>query len=132
MRHDLDQMLLGSLICHLDRTLGYFQQASYDTPAWFDTGESPGTLHSYRGDYHDLAISRKPPDQKPPTRLALLHELTDADGEYFPGWKGGNFLMDAGTPLWVADWGEATETYIYRVRYLPDILILQTRTVEDV
>lgn len=58
--------------------------------------------HSYRGYYSDLAFelfdgTRKAKD--------LLDECIESMGERFDGYKGGEFLMERNTPVWVAEWG---------------------------
>lgn len=57
---------------------------------------------SYRGYYSDLYFERHDG-----TRLVaeLLAECKDAMGQVFTGYKGGDFLMGALTPLWVASYG---------------------------
>lgn len=73
-----------------------------DKPVRFDIGGSPGRAISYRGYYSDLALT---PNGALDTVGALLHELRDALGQTFEGYKGGDFLMEADTPLWFAAYG---------------------------
>ena len=58
--------------------------------------------HSYRGYYSDLAF-----EQDEGTRPAdyLLAECKAAIGQVFEGYKGGDFVMGALTPVWVASYG---------------------------
>lgn len=59
--------------------------------------------HSYRGYYSDIAFE---PDAKQTCAAsALLAECRDALGETFEGYKGGNYLMDEDTPVFVAFYG---------------------------
>jgi hypothetical protein len=44
--------------------------------------------------------------------LKLAHE---ADGGAFEGWKGGSYMMDRKTPLWIANPGNVTECAIAAV-----------------
>ena len=58
--------------------------------------------HSYRGYYSDLAFqlgggTRKATD--------LLQECKAAMGQVFGGYKGGDFMMGALTPVWIAAYG---------------------------
>ena len=58
--------------------------------------------HSYRGYYHDLAFEwhygiRQAYD--------ILMECEDAIGKVFEGYKGGEFMMDEDTPVWIAPYG---------------------------
>jgi len=58
--------------------------------------------HSYRGYYSDMAFERAEG-----TRQAadLLEECRTAMGHVFHGYKGGDFVMGALTPVWVASYG---------------------------
>lgn len=58
--------------------------------------------HSYRGYYIDLAF-----EKGEGTRLAsdLLEECLGCMGEVFEGYKGGDFVMGALTPVWIACYG---------------------------
>ncbi len=60
------------------------------------------SAHSYRGYYIDLAF-----EQGEDTRPAadLLAECKAAMGQVFCGYKGGDFVMGALTPVWVAKYG---------------------------
>ena len=74
-------------------------------------GELPAGLmidslgpHSYRGYYCDLALE--------PYRLAsrqtvadTLNMLKDCVGREFEGYKGGEYVMDENTPVWIASYG---------------------------
>lgn len=57
------------------------------------------SAHSYRGYYTDLAF-----EQGEGTRRAvgLLTECKAAMGQVFEGYKGGEFVMGALTPVWAA------------------------------
>jgi hypothetical protein len=58
--------------------------------------------HSYRGYYMDLAF-----EISDGTRLAsdLLVECRATLGKVFEGYKGGYYVMDVHTPIWVANYG---------------------------
>lgn len=62
-----------------------------------------GCAHSYRGYYSDLAFERK--SQGTRRASALLRECKVALGKKFTGYKGGEFQMNADTPLWIAGYG---------------------------
>lgn len=57
--------------------------------------------HSYRGYYCDLAFERC--EKK--TVGETLNMLRECLGECFEGYKGGDFYMSKGTPIWIADYG---------------------------
>jgi hypothetical protein len=84
------QMTLGELISELEAMPEGTQVANLFAP------------DSYRGYYSDLAF-----DLGEGTRQAadLLAECKDAMGQVFTGYKGGDFVMGALTPLWVASYG---------------------------
>jgi hypothetical protein len=46
----------------------------------------------------------------------FLATLNDAVGKRFTGYKGGEYIMDADTPLWVANNGETGGTAVVDVR----------------
>lgn len=85
-----EQMTLGNLIAALEAL-----------PAGA-TIKYIGEPHSYRGYYCDLAF-----EPRAGRRLAadVLKECTDAMGKVFGGYKGGDFVMGARTPVWIAEYG---------------------------
>lgn len=84
------QMTLGKMIATLEAMPEVTEVANLNT------------AHSYRGYYSDLAFERGEG-----TRPAadLLAECKAAMGQVFTGYKGGDYVMGALTPLWVADYG---------------------------
>ena len=85
-------------------TLGRFIAAleSLDQSA---TVEGLGELISYRGHYCDLAFE---PDPTPRTVAGLLAKCRAAMGAVFEGYKGGEFVMGATTPVWVSEYGRSS------------------------
>lgn len=65
-----------------------------------------GNPHSYRGDYSDLAFE----PQRGTTIVAMLEAATSAVGATFQGYKGGDFVMDEWTRVWLACEGTVGET----------------------
>ena len=63
-----------------------------------------GELESYRGYYCDLAFE---PSGDLESVESLLARCRAAMGREFTGYKGGEFLMGAPTPLWIAPYGVA-------------------------
>ncbi len=57
--------------------------------------------HSYRGYYSDLSFEQT----EPVAAEHLLKKCNAAMGKCFHGWKGGDYYMHAGVPVWVADRG---------------------------
>ena len=64
--------------------------------------EGLGKLDSYRGYYSDLAF--EPTEDKRKVE-ELLEVCQAAMGQVFTGYKGGDFVMGALTPLWIAGYG---------------------------
>lgn len=82
------QMTLGKLIERLE-----------SLPPTLNIGL--GDAHSYRGYYSDLAFE---PTSPVPVK-ELLQECKDSMGACFHGYKGGDFHMHPGVPVWVAHRG---------------------------
>jgi hypothetical protein len=83
-------------------------------PRWvqFDVGGlAPRGVSSYRGYYDHLAIEFTTSADSPAV-TRLLEYLNAAVGEYFHGWKGGQFRMNRATPVWVSNPGECDSTAI--------------------
>jgi len=57
---------------------------------------------SYRGYYSDLYFEHL---EGMRSASDLLAECKDAMGQVFTGYKGGEFMMGAMTPLWIASYG---------------------------
>lgn len=68
--------------------------------------EGLGELGSYRGYYCDLAF--EPEEGKKPAS-EVVSTCRDAMGQVFTGYKGGDFVMGALTPLWLAPYGNCGE-----------------------
>ena len=59
-------------------------------------------LDSYRGYYSDLAFEL---GDEPVLASDLLATCKAAMGQVFQGYKGGDYMMGALTPLWIANYG---------------------------
>lgn len=59
--------------------------------------------HSYRGYYSDLAFE---PADGTVKAVELLSIVKDCLGETYQGYKGGDYVMDKKTPLWMAFYGD--------------------------
>ena len=68
--------------------------------------------HSYRGYYCDLAFERG--DGTRPA-AELLAECKAVMGAVFVGYKGGDFVMGALTPLWISTYGHSDGTKVIAV-----------------
>lgn len=63
-----------------------------------------GIVDSYRGYYEQLAI--EPGEEA--TAGELADALSNAIGEEFQGYKGGDYTMSRNTPVWVSGYGDAS------------------------
>lgn len=63
-----------------------------------------GDFNSYRGYYDHLAIE---PTVSGSLVKDVLERAAACMGHTFTGYKGGNYVMHAGTPLWVAYYGSS-------------------------
>lgn len=68
---------------------------------------------SYRGYYSDLAFSRSQ-GTRPATDL--LKDCRAAMGQVYEGYKGGDYVMGALTPLWISEYGESSGIKLIAVR----------------
>lgn len=84
------QMTLGKLIAALEAMPEGAEVANLNS------------AHSYRGYYSDLAFER---DEGTRPASDLLKECKTAMGQVFFGYKGGDFVMGALTPVWLASYG---------------------------
>ena len=84
------QLTLGALIAALEQMPADAQVANLRDP------------DSYRGYYSDLYFERHDGAR---SAAELLAECKAAMGQVFTGYKGGDYVMGALTPLWVASHG---------------------------
>lgn len=67
-------------------------------------GTSVKSPDSYRGYYSDLALS---PSKEPITAKELHGLLSLILNTNLTGYKGGEYMMDRNTPLWISNYGQA-------------------------
>ncbi len=70
----------------------------------------PAGIYSYRGFYNHLAVGHK--EWHAVKVSEFLTALRDANGKTFEGYKGGDYTMHDQTPVWVALYGQTTDTGI--------------------
>ncbi len=85
------QMTLGQLIAALEALPAGEMIADLGRP------------HSYRGYYSDLAFERTPASR---SAGEVLADCKSVLGEVLQGYKGGDYPMHKGVPVWVAAYGE--------------------------
>ncbi|MCW5763595.1 MAG: hypothetical protein KIT88_10175 [Phycisphaeraceae bacterium] len=119
-------MTLGELIKHLEVHLS----DSPDADVQFDfCGVKPSELYSYRGSYDQIAISWT--DGSRVMAADFLKELRAAIGKTFTGWKGGGFVMDTDTEIWVDQCGKATGTRIVGTKMMYSTITIVTEQTDD-
>lgn len=112
-------LTLGGLIAALEAV-------EAETPVQFDSGGAPAEPDSYRGYYSDLAFCA---DSEARNAGEVLADCKSALGGTFTGYKGGEFVMEADTPLWVAPYG-CCGPAIVDTRQADGKLILVTKDVD--
>lgn len=115
-------LTLGEAIEQL-RTLQTGHRVTFD----YDERIAPGDAESYRGYYEDLALE---PSESPIDVSGFLSVLEAALGETFMGYKGGDFVMDEDTPLWVAEYG-TTGRAITGLHLEGRGVVLETKDMDD-
>lgn len=108
-------LTLGELISHLE---GYSN--------WVLLEPGIGMLHSYRGHYTDLAFE----ESEPITVEVALGKLKSVLGTEQDGYKGGSFLMDDMTPLWISNYGDASGVAVMGLEYSQNPIRLKFVTKE--
>lgn len=104
----------------------------------------PTGFSSWRGVYSELALNFSfwgygPEgyvkvegfDSKPPTISEFLNMLKSTVGKTFMGWKGGEFVMGRGTPVWVANCGNSGNTAVVGIKDEGYRVIILTQYISD-
>jgi len=124
MLHDNGVMTLGAMISALE-------PLDPSLSIYFDfCGFGPGGFMSYWGYYNHLAVDFKEPDRPKDTVGNFLRRCKNALGETFEGYKGGDFVMDETTPVWVDRYGHGGGTAIVGIREVGFGVVIDTRFVE--
>ena len=100
-------LTLGELITKL-------KNADKDAVVEFDEGGYIGGEGSYRGYYSDLAFELS---SNRKTVKEFLAQCEAALGSTYEGYKGGDFIMGEGTPLWISAYGNADAIAIIGVKH---------------
>ena len=86
-----------------------------------------GKVSSYRGYYSDLAFD---PVQEQRTVADVLAECIAARGKTFEGYKGGEFVMEADTPLWISEYSMASGQAIIAIEDRGDAVFVITKQID--
>ena len=92
-------------------------------PVYYDTGQHPTDIDSWRGIYAELAISHEV-DGEPMTCGEFIEMLEVVDGKEFTGYKGGEFTMRLRTPVWMDNYGQYSNMMITDVKQYSDSRII--------
>ena len=115
----------------LGKLIAKCKQLNEILPVYYDTGQHPTEIDSWRGIYAELAISHEA-DSEPMTCGEFIKMLEDADGKEFTGYKGGEYTMKLRTPVWMDNYGEYSSMMITGVKqYGGDRIILTTKYEDD-
>ena len=117
------QLTLGQIIEKLEKCGLTHGDKNEPKQVDYDFGTAvPTSLDSWRGNYSELALGYKLSGYDnndehftQTTAETLLSELKSAIGKEFTGWKGGEFVMNEDTPVWVANSGNSGNTGIIDV-----------------
>lgn len=87
------------------------------------------TYDSYRGYYEDLAFGYYEQNEKIIKVEDFLNSAKSAINEYIYGWKGGEYIVNLGTLVWIANDGENSGIQIVDVQ--EDEFIVTLITVKN-
>lgn len=98
----------------------------------------PTGLASWRGNYYELAFtfdfpkydSEKGSYTQAPTLSEVISWLKDCIGKQYTGYKGGEFIMEENTPLWVANYGNSGNTGVVDISFDDYEVVLKTDIFE--
>ena len=112
----------------LGKLIEYLSKCREDKEVKLDIGGTLGKEHSYRGYYSDLAFSLVYEEM---TAGKLLKKCKKILNSEYTGYKGGEYIMDASTPLWISDYGVASSFAVIGLYHNDGICYLQTKKIED-
>jgi hypothetical protein len=109
-----DQLTLGELILKLEPIVknqkdGDEAIVRYDFEYLF-----PTSIDSWRGSYDELALNFQTQGEEMKVS-EFLNMLKECIGKTFTGYKGGDFTMHKGTPIWVANYSHSGNTAVIDV-----------------
>ncbi len=96
-------------------------------------GKDEGDRHplepmSYRGYYSDLAFDETTTAQTVGVVLKAAREVLDKE---LMGYKGGDYLMDAKTPVWISEYGNCSQEAVIAAEKRDGEVALITRMIGD-
>lgn len=110
-----DQLTLGEILSKCE-AIAKNDRGDKDEPCvQFDFEHLyPTDIDSWRGSYDELSLSFSSGFGEMKLS-AFIELLTSAVGKEFTGWKGGEYIMNRHTPVWVANPGNSGNTAVVEV-----------------
>jgi len=109
-----DQLTLGELILKLEPIVKNQKEGEEATVRYDFEYLFPTSIDSWRGSYDELALNFETQGEEMKVS-EFLKMLKDCIGETFTGYKGGEYLMHKGTPIWVANYSHSGNTAVIDV-----------------
>ena len=125
---EASRMERGNYHVTLGELIEFIDKLPLLTNVKFSNGSYPSSVDSYRGYYSDLAI--EPSNEKINVEKFLVM-LKDSLGKTFEGYKGGDYVMEENTPLWMANYGDCGEAVVSVSEDGTSDLILVTKDLDD-
>lgn len=107
------QLSLGQLISKLENLISEKNKDYTKVRVVFDFEHFyPTKFDSWRGSYDELALNFVNFSSDKPTLsvIEFLNMCKDVIRKVFTGYKGGEYMMDETTPIWVANYGNSGNT----------------------
>jgi len=109
-----DQLTLGELILKLEPIVKNQKEGEEATVRYDFEYLFPTTIDSWRGSYDELALNFETQGEEMKVS-EFLKMLKECIGKTFTGYKGGDFTMHKGTPIWVANYSHSGNTAVIDV-----------------
>jgi len=109
-----DQLTLGELILKLEPIVKNQKDGEEATVRYDFEYLFPTSIDSWRGSYDELALNFETQGEEMKVS-EFLNMLKECIGKTFTGYKGGDFTMHKGTPIWVANHSHSGNTAVIDV-----------------
>ena len=128
-------LTLGKLIEKIDNIIDN-RKESIEALVFYDfCNLYPASIHSWRGNYHDVALDYDMCKYAAYSNNLSLKEfhtlLKDTIGKIFTGYKGGDYKMTKESLVWADCYGECSRTAIIDVIDVEDRIVLVTKYICD-
>ena len=109
-----DQLTLGELILKLEPIVKNQKEGEEATVRYDFEYLFPTSINNWRDSYDELALNFETQGEEMKVS-DFLKMLKDCIGKEFTGYKGGEFTMHKGTPIWVANYSHSGNTAVIDV-----------------